>query len=137
MRKISSRKTIKVIETSIPKIFTSTDLDTNLELQTYASEMKELFDSSVKYIHPMEFNYQLPNKGKVEYAFVGRSNVGKSSLISSLLGDNKLVRISKEPGCTKSINYFTFLRDKNNSFDHLFYLVDLPGIDIFFIYMYI
>lgn len=54
-----------------------------------------------------------------EVAFVGKSNVGKSSLINSLTGRKKLARVSREPGKTREINYFLI----NDSF----YMVDLPG----------
>ena len=54
-----------------------------------------------------------------EIAFLGRSNVGKSSLINSLLQRKGLARTSNTPGRTQSINYFLI----NNSF----YFVDLPG----------
>jgi len=56
----------------------------------------------------------------VHIAMVGRSNVGKSSLINSLCGNSKLARISASPGKTRLINFF----DVN---DGGFYLVDLPG----------
>lgn len=56
----------------------------------------------------------------VQIAMVGRSNVGKSSLINSLCSNNKLARISASPGKTRLINFF----DLN---DGEFYLVDLPG----------
>jgi GTP-binding protein len=120
-----SNKSFNVVSTSIPSVYTVDELDTTLELNKWKAQANELFKSSVKYIHPSEFKYQLPNNGIVEFAFVGRSNVGKSSLISCLLGDKKLVRVSKEPGCTKNINYFAFLREKTN--DHSAYFVDLPG----------
>ncbi len=55
----------------------------------------------------------------IEFAFVGRSNVGKSSFINSILGVKKLARTSSEPGRTRMINYFLI----NNSFR----FVDLPG----------
>lgn len=55
----------------------------------------------------------------IEFAFVGRSNVGKSSLINSITRRGKLARISKTPGRTQLINYFLI----NNEF----FLVDLPG----------
>jgi GTP-binding protein len=52
-------------------------------------------------------------------AFVGRSNVGKSSLLNRLLGSRKLARTSSTPGRTRSVNYFLVNRR--------FYFVDLPG----------
>jgi len=54
-----------------------------------------------------------------EYAFIGRSNVGKSSLINMLMGQNKLAKISGKPGKTQLINHF-IVNDN-------WYLVDLPG----------
>ncbi|MFG6386483.1 MAG: ribosome biogenesis GTP-binding protein YihA/YsxC [Muribaculaceae bacterium] len=54
-----------------------------------------------------------------EYAFIGRSNVGKSSLINMLLGQNDLAKTSSTPGKTMLINYFLV----NDSW----YIVDLPG----------
>lgn len=57
--------------------------------------------------------------GRPEVAFLGRSNVGKSSLINSLLMRKGLARTSNTPGRTQSINYFLI----NGSF----YFVDLPG----------
>jgi GTP-binding protein len=54
-----------------------------------------------------------------EYAFIGRSNVGKSSLINMLTGRKNLAKISGTPGKTRLINHFKI----NNSW----YLVDLPG----------
>jgi GTP-binding protein len=54
-----------------------------------------------------------------EYAFIGRSNVGKSSLINMLCNNNKLAKTSATPGKTQLINHFTIN-------DH-WYLVDLPG----------
>ena len=55
----------------------------------------------------------------VEIAMVGKSNVGKSSLINSLCNNFKLARVSSSPGKTRLINYFLINRE--------FYLVDLPG----------
>lgn len=54
-----------------------------------------------------------------EYAFIGRSNVGKSSLINMVCGKKNLARISNKPGKTKLINHF-LINEK-------WYLVDLPG----------
>ncbi|RMG66707.1 MAG: YihA family ribosome biogenesis GTP-binding protein [Calditrichaeota bacterium] len=62
---------------------------------------------------------QAPRPALPEFAFVGRSNVGKSSLINTLLNRRNLARVSKQPGKTRTINYFNI--------DDRFYLVDLPG----------
>lgn len=58
--------------------------------------------------------------GVPQVAFVGRSNVGKSSLINSLVGRKNLVKVGKKPGKTTEINFFSINNRK-------FYLVDLPG----------
>ena len=50
--------------------------------------------------------WQLIKGGVPQVAFVGRSNVGKSSLINSLLGRKKLARVSSEPGKTITVNYY-------------------------------
>ena len=60
-----------------------------------------------------------PKPGKPEYAFIGRSNVGKSSLINMLVGNKTLAKTGAKPGKTQLINHFEI----NNSW----YLVDLPG----------
>ena len=60
-----------------------------------------------------------PKESRPEIAFLGRSNVGKSSLINSLLGVRGLARTSSTPGRTQSLNFF----DINNQFR----FVDLPG----------
>ena len=77
-----------------------------------------------RYITPVEFGYQLPRTNVPEYAFIGRSNVGKSSLVNALLGNSKLVRVSKSPGCTQSVNYYALEKNKQSP---TIYLVDLPG----------
>jgi GTP-binding protein len=62
---------------------------------------------------------QLPADHGREVAFVGRSNVGKSSALNTLTGQKSLARISKTPGRTQLINYFLIEAER--------YLVDLPG----------
>ena len=62
---------------------------------------------------------QLPPAQLPEAAFLGRSNVGKSSLINTLLGRKKLVRTSSRPGCTQALNFFLI--------NEAWYFVDLPG----------
>ncbi len=60
-----------------------------------------------------------PKPDKPEYAFIGRSNVGKSSLINMLTNQTKLAKTSGSPGKTQLINHFLINED--------FYIVDLPG----------
>ena len=62
---------------------------------------------------------QCPKKNLPEFAFVGRSNVGKSSLINSLLNNKSIAKISSKPGKTLLINHFR-VNDK-------LFIVDLPG----------
>lgn len=62
---------------------------------------------------------QCPEDSCTEIAFVGRSNAGKSSAINVLTRQKKLAKVSKTPGRTRLINYFSLMKD--------FHLVDLPG----------
>ncbi|MCE3224401.1 MAG: engB [Nitrospira sp.] len=68
---------------------------------------------------------QFPPDHLPEIAFVGRSNVGKSSLINSLLHRKKLAKVSKTPGKTRAVNFFT-VRTSDPKLS-LLSLVDLPG----------
>jgi GTP-binding protein len=61
----------------------------------------------------------LPQTPFNEVAFVGRSNVGKSSLLNTIVNNFKLARVSSEPGKTRSINFYLV--------NQRFFLVDLPG----------
>jgi GTP-binding protein len=60
-----------------------------------------------------------PSPNLPEYAFIGRSNVGKSSLINMLVRNKKLAKTSSKPGKTQTINHFLINKD--------WFLVDLPG----------
>ena len=62
---------------------------------------------------------KLPITTKPEICFLGKSNVGKSTLINRITINKKLAKTSKKPGCTRSINFFLINKK--------FYLVDLPG----------
>jgi GTP-binding protein len=62
---------------------------------------------------------ECPLTTKPEFAFIGRSNVGKSSLINMLTGWKRLAKISVQPGKTRTINHF-YINEE-------WYLVDLPG----------
>lgn len=74
---------------------------------------------SAKYLTSVVNEKDILNDELLEFAFVGRSNVGKSSLINALTGVKNLAKTSSTPGLTKMINYFLI----NNSFK----FVDLPG----------
>ena len=65
------------------------------------------------------FKSQWPDESIDEIAFVGRSNVGKSSFINSFLGRRNLAKTSSKPGKTRTINFYNI--------DNKFRLVDLPG----------
>ena len=62
---------------------------------------------------------QYPVDNRAEIAFVGRYNVGKSSIINSITNRKKLAKVSSTPGKTRLVNFFLINND--------FYLVDLPG----------
>lgn len=73
---------------------------------------------------------QYVTDGKKEIAFIGRSNVGKSSLINSLTGRKKLAYVSREPGKTRTINYYAIQSRRIENEEEQrqdWYLVDLPG----------
>jgi GTP-binding protein len=74
---------------------------------------------SVSFVVSNTDHKKCPEDGKPEFAFIGRSNVGKSSLINLLTGNKKLAKISSTPGKTQLINHFV-INDE-------WYLVDLPG----------
>ena len=73
-----------------------------------------IFSSTRYYISAVE-----PLNTLNEVVFIGRSNVGKSSLINALCDHTGLAYVSKTPGQTKLVNYYLI--------DHKFYLVDAPG----------
>ncbi len=75
--------------------------------------------TSAKYIGSQSRADKCPTDGRPEYAFIGRSNVGKSSLINALTERKNLALTSSTPGKTMCINHFLINED--------WYLVDLPG----------
>jgi len=75
--------------------------------------------TSTKFVKSATGPEHYPRDGRPEIAFMGRSNVGKSSLINSLLGVRGLARTSSTPGRTQLINFFLI--------NDAFYFVDLPG----------
>ena len=75
--------------------------------------------SKAKFIKSASTYSQKPEKNLKEIVFVGKSNVGKSSLINALVKNKGLAKTSSKPGYTKLLNYFEI--------DEKFYLVDAPG----------
>lgn len=76
-----------------------------------------------KYIVSSAVYDQCPKPDRPEYAFIGRSNVGKSSLINMLCNKVKLAKTSATPGKTQLINHF----EVDDSTKKKWYIVDLPG----------
>ena len=74
---------------------------------------------SAKFIVSNQSIEKCPKVNIPEYAFIGRSNVGKSSLINMLTNNKKLAKTSSTPGKTRLINHFLI--------DDAWHLVDLPG----------
>ena len=74
---------------------------------------------SATYVISSPDHTKSPAADRPEYAFIGRSNVGKSSLINMLAGNDKLAKTSATPGKTQLINHFN-INDE-------WYIVDLPG----------
>ncbi|HHH50121.1 MAG TPA: YihA family ribosome biogenesis GTP-binding protein [Saprospiraceae bacterium] len=74
---------------------------------------------SANYVASYPSENKCPKDKKPEFAFIGRSNVGKSSLINLLTDRKELAKVSKKPGKTQMINYFLI--------NEQWYLVDLPG----------
>lgn len=70
---------------------------------------------------------QYPEKKLREVVFIGRSNVGKSSLINSLCRVGGLARVSSTPGKTQTINFYELTAKFSDTDRREFYLVDLPG----------
>jgi GTP-binding protein len=80
---------------------------------------RRLFAGPVEFLKGVVAMDGLPPADRVEVAFAGRSNVGKSSLINALTGRKALARASNTPGRTQEINFFALGEAR--------YLVDLPG----------
>jgi GTP-binding protein len=73
----------------------------------------------VRFVRSCPGSATLPDDGLPEIAFIGRSNVGKSSLLNRISEGRNVARTSSRPGCTQHLNLY--------SADGRFYIVDLPG----------
>lgn len=82
-------------------------------------EGRRLFTHRAEFVWGSQNAGDFPNTPFPEVAFVGRSNVGKSSLMNALTGQKNMARVSKTPGRTQQFNFFN-LADR-------FMLVDMPG----------
>ncbi|MFP6731769.1 MAG: ribosome biogenesis GTP-binding protein YihA/YsxC [Alphaproteobacteria bacterium] len=80
---------------------------------------RKLFTQACNFVAGAATQDRLPPAGLTEIAFAGRSNVGKSSLINALVGQNSLARTSRTPGRTQQINFFDL--------GGRLMVVDLPG----------
>ena len=74
---------------------------------------------SAEYIGSYQHEKECPKESLPEFAFIGRSNVGKSSLINLITNRKELAKVSQTPGKTQSLNFFKI--------DGSWFLVDLPG----------
>ena len=91
--------------------------------------MKEVYNirQGVYKISSPSFD-KCPAPDRPEFAFIGRSNVGKSSLINMIANNDKLAKTSSSPGKTQLINHFNFTStNKDSGKDSHWFLVDLPG----------
>ncbi|HUS00234.1 MAG TPA: ribosome biogenesis GTP-binding protein YihA/YsxC [Chitinophagaceae bacterium] len=82
---------------------------------------------NAKYLISSPDYTKCPAPDRPEYAFIGRSNVGKSSLINMLCNNDKLAKTSNSPGKTQMINHFEIASATEKEKDLRWYLVDLPG----------
>lgn len=90
--------------------------------------MEEVIITQGKYIASAVKKEQYPEVQRKEFVFIGRSNVGKSSLINSLTRVGNLARVSSQPGKTQTINFYEIGAKLPQAAERQdFYLVDLPG----------
>lgn len=80
---------------------------------------RSLFAKPIRFVAGVANWEQLPEMSLPEIAFIGRSNVGKSSLLNALVNNGKLARTSRTPGATRQLNFFNL--------HELIHLVDVPG----------
>ena len=90
---------------------------------TLSSQLNNMYIKSADFMKGVVGEDAIMYDGTPHIAFIGRSNVGKSSTLNAVLERNKLVKVGKTPGKTKEINFFKILTDSNQES----YFVDLPG----------
>lgn len=87
--------------------------------QNLVKELDKIFSGDINFIFGANKPFLFPDESVKEIAFVGKSNVGKSSLINAFTNRKSLARVSNTPGRTQQINFFQV--------GDLFRIVDLPG----------
>ena len=107
----SVNRNYNIIRTSSPSIYTIDAFKPEeINYSRWRSKAKHIFNMDSEYVSPKALNYQLPRSNVCELAFIGRSNVGKSSLIAKLLGRSgqQFVRISKSSASKMYDNSVSF-----------------------------
>ncbi len=95
---------VKVLQSkTFPSIYTTDDVNPDaISLYKYVHKKKRIFEQcDLHFASPEHLKFKLPTARRPEIAVIGRSNVGKSSLIEALSGKRGVARVSKTPGCTK------------------------------------
>jgi len=119
----TASKYVFIASSVIDKSLKNTIFHPNTLFRDFTNNIPPIFLSSYfRYVTDInEFTHiSIP-----EVAFLGRSNVGKSSIINSLTGRKGIARVSKVPGRTQKINYFSII--PYHKYNPVGYLVDLPG----------
>lgn len=103
-----------------------------LGLKAFINLNQSMIFTKATYIISNPDHTACPKPDRPEYAFIGRSNVGKSSLINMLTGNDKLAKTSATPGKTQLINHFEItsasaINSGKDGQNFKWYLVDLPG----------
>lgn len=91
----------------------------NSEVREISARAIDLFKAPASFVLGVADVEGLPQSERVEVAFAGRSNVGKSSLLNALLARRSLARVSNTPGRTRELNYFAV--------GETLFVVDMPG----------
>ena len=82
----------RIIPTISPYVWLPDDMPNyTINLDIMRAKRSEYFNGTTKYLSPKDFNYELPSNSVPEFAFIGRSNVGKSSLIGKLINNPDMV----------------------------------------------
>ena len=93
------------------------------EAERVEASAKDLFSGDCSFLIGATRIDDLPVHDRVEVAFAGRSNVGKSSMLNAVIGRNNMARTSKEPGRTRELNFFLL----GGRADTKIVIADLPG----------